>query len=447
MTQGTDAALGSYFRPYQLQHHPVDLDETYVRTFRNVYVFGYKAWHGKYVDPEYLIARCRYLLTTVRESHISDLLFFPVKDSWNDWRLTSFPAWQVGAWIAGMLKYLQFIDQILYCVKNTPQRMEWNNRSESYISLHASMILMGDEPKYIRLLAEIISGDVDAPRNNEWITGGELAFAAMLVLDERNGTKHSAQFDIQKFSRSISIKPKIVRFLDMSELMMCGFHLDAADVMQSEIAKFIATATPVEFQALGVMQAPFIRHFEPWCGEAVHRAHVEAFKAENEFCLRHKISISTYHARDFRERSDELVGYQARNRRQKRDLFLMPRLLEWLQNTSADLFWVRIGAGSAKDAYDIVASLEMDVHGKLPVDIVDFLYEKLAALVSFDAGFMRQYAYDLMLRSNAYDKKAIGLLEKADEIEAGQRKLSKFPKTRMVRDSRCDPNFPFRFNF
>lgn len=437
--QGSKALKMNATRANSLHYHRGDLGSTFIEAFYWRPLFGQTPF-GRDTSFEYLICRGRYLLSVVDESHLSDMLLGDQIDGPYNPYASLYYADAIGAWLSGLVKarqHIPLLDDLLRQAKVNPHEFF---RSVNYrtVALHAAALLMDEPGHFAQLfqqrLKDLQGGDEQNQLDRTLLAS--FALAALLWLDARHGWSHAQAFLNLVPERDLeSAQRQLTRFLDMAQLLRCGFEFADRIQLQSLLRSFIAGSTPVEFQLQGALQEPTLRPYQ-----AIDWAHAnQAYQAKKaQFLQQHAIYFRLGLPLPLDRAQQFLVDTGSKSLftrafKPARDTFLFKRAQAWLSGADPDPFWLRIGVGAANNAFDILATLELDLHYRISADLIDVLYQKLAGLIPFDATMYRQYASDLLLRSAAYDAKACQLLTQADTLAAGQKKLRDYPMLKMPR--------------
>lgn len=385
-------------------------------------VFFLKRNGTRYVDFEYFIARSRYLLTIVQDAHLADLFMYRHMDAQVEPKAYLCHGYEnvVASWIAGLQKNRLFSEAISKLIVEQSARFG----GSTACSWHAAAVLLGEPGFHVPLRQACLPGIPYETKNQPGMYDSNrarfLALAALQMLDERLGTNYAEDLTAEAPPGATSrARFRIQRILDVSAIVRCGVDFTTPDELRAGIETFIATATPMVFQVYGVLSPPTIRDYTPWSFDG--EAHVKTkaqFKEHYAWYSDLGLTMPQHFVNAFPEPQ---IWHELPRRR--RDTFLLRHVYTWLTAERPDDFWLRVAARSAESAFDIVAALEMDVNNRLPVDVVDMLYEKLTMITKFDAAMYRQYAYDLLLRSTSHDAKANELLLIAKGIESRQQRV------------------------
>lgn len=420
-----------------LRFNNFDLSRVYIELFWRQGLWPLKAPFGQYVDTEYFISRGRYLLTTDMDEHIADLfdmaLFSPIDTpGLFYWTLAG---GRVAPWLAGLQKNRRFLDRILDDL--VPRAGQHKHVQQYVCSGHYAALVLFDDPELAKPLLEICRA---APSKQAL----ERARTTLAIMDRRFGTDHAASLpEPVRTMEDDSVARCIPRLLSYSEILRAGIEFDTPDALRRQLGAFIAEATPIEHWIAGACEPPRIREFRPWPdGWGALRREMAQWREECASWTRLNLTIPQARVRQFKmqwktlepSENPDYGGVAERSSPDRRRDFLCRAVRAWQEAEGPEtLFWLQATSRVADDAFDIVSALEQDLYHRLPADVVDRLYDRLATQVGFDAEMCRQNACDLLLRSNAYDDKARALLARAEAIEARQQKLERYPLVKMPR--------------
>jgi hypothetical protein len=218
--------------------------------------------------------------------------------------------------------------------------------------------------------------------------------------------------------------------LDASNVLRAGFNIVGPDDLKSKLKTFLATSTSFDHHAVGATKPVHIRaHAGNTDLNAMWQEKRNAFAEENKTCAKFGVTPPRVRVQNF---NDDWHCLAEQNRpRARNDDICRRHVQTYLISSNSDLFWLWVGGRAATSFVDILGALELDLHYRLPANFVDFLYEKLAGMISFNADAMTQHAYDLLLRSGTYDDKARRLLQSAEALRMHSTEHDDYPGVQM----------------
>ena len=412
-----------------LQHNPFDLGREYALVFCRPELFGPKGFKS-YTDFNFFASRARYLLTAVADSHLEDMFRFSDHSGEIGPML---PAWAVtaAAWMAGIQKNRIFIPQLTALIQTDEYAGNFS------LAWHAAGLLFDDPELHVLYHRAFEKKEEEAaPARDEFAHDSRaLAIVSLELLDQRHGTRHAEALsdDLAPDQRERT-RLRLKKILEVSEMLRAGMDCSDPADLRSKLTKFLSISTSHRQHAMGAMTPVRIRNRlevpDGWATPEVYWiSQMEKFRDTHKVYFNLRMTVPHSEVKEFLERIDCELGRDEPS--VQRDDLLRRHVNEYLASGKSDAFWLWITGRAANDVFDILAALELDIGLRLPADFVDYLYGKLLDLIPFDADGYRQYAYDLLLRSSAYDNKAAELLKKADEIDAQVKAHAKYPGVRI----------------
>ncbi|TQV88245.1 hypothetical protein [Aliikangiella coralliicola] len=396
--------------PKTIEYCPADLYRTYVLVFCRKPHFGLKATYQApepTEDFDVFITRARFLLTVVKEKHIHDLLSFmdDEKNLYFGWS-----ALAAGAWMGGLLKHRAFLEKIIQLVYEGGypyQSLAWH-----------TALLLYEDPELSRVFIEAISKyEVSFKRGDPG--NRHYALACLEILDEKYNLNNASPLIKEKEKANvIHCKNRIERVIKLSTAIRAEIAFDSPPELIQRLKEILRDTSPPEFYAMGIFNENNVEECRAMTKE-IYSVYVQPkigkIKKEYSYYANLKLAMPFYAISHLVPEDGEPDIFRPLDRKTEQVLLL--QTVKFLSGEDTRLLMLWAHARSSDNIFDILSSLDVDINNKLPIDLVDFLYDKLASLVPFSYQLCEQNAYDLLLRGHQCDEKARRLLREAESLK------------------------------
>ncbi|MBK9451892.1 MAG: hypothetical protein IPN95_21240 [Bacteroidetes bacterium] len=300
-------------------------------------------------------------------------------------------------WFAGILKAKEHIGEIVSTLRLTDRR-------ELIRSCMTAIVLM-DDAAAAEACWEVY-GWKKSKFGKEWDSEFAMGF---WLMDQRMGTSYLAKANLDSSLRGGKIKNAVV----LGDIVRGGIPVENRSIFQRELAELIALSTPFEGYPPNSGQFLPRKLMHHWDEIARWRA-----VAEGDY-LQQKAKVSElYHS----------AGLKAATR------FLGPSKSKKVKITLPFTQAVQQFAGRGWDPHsvgqllatlqphhsprDLETALELDIHLRLPIRVVEAIFENLIAQFPLYFELYQRFAVQLLLRSKTCDARAAALYAKGDALRA-----------------------------
>ncbi|PXX44107.1 hypothetical protein [Undibacterium pigrum] len=401
-----------------LQHNPFDLIREYTSVFDRREIFGPKSYVAHYIDFDVFVTRARYLLSVISDSHLDDLFRLEELDFLNG--PDSYCSLRVGVWIAGLQKNRKFLLRI-------DEIINGEELLGGQFDIACAAGLLFEDPDLHTLYRSAYDCDSTAGLNNIENAKEKKACAIVCLehIDKIHGTQYSKSISCELDDRlRARVLRKLTRILEISQIIWAGFNIAGPGDLKAKLSEFLSITVSQKHHAAGVMRLIAIRRFNGELNALRKWNEIrDTFQTENQIYARLGMTVPIQKIADLNARNEQLFCQD--EPKVARDDLLRRYAKKYLNAENGDLRWLWIAGRAANNFIDIVCTLECDLGRRLPADFVDYLYEKLHTMASFNADDYEQHAYDLLLRSSQFDEKAKLLLQKAAAL---RRRVKEHPK-------------------
>ncbi len=300
-------------------------------------------------------------------------------------------------WFAGILKAKEHIGEIVSTLRLTDRR-------ELIRSCMTALVLM-DDAAAAEACWEVY-GWKKQKFGNEWDSEFAVGF---WLMDQRMGTSYMAKANLDSSLRGSKIKNAVV----LGDIVRGGIPVENRSIFQRELAELIALSTSFDAYPPNLGQFLPRKLMHHWDEIAQWRA-----VAEGNYLLKQAKVKELYHS--------EGLGSATR--------YLGRRKSMSFQETQPFTHAVQQFAGRGWDPHsvsellatlqphhsprDLETALELDIHLRLPLGVVEAIFENLIAQFPLYFELYERYAVQLLLRSKTCDARAAALYEKGEALRA-----------------------------
>ncbi len=377
--------------------------------------FRYPLFHNSFrnvfnIIPDWLTT-IRIIVAQLNDDHLDDLrLLMQMVD-----RLPPFDG------VCSRLKEIQLLQAELTWSEHLFPWFAGILRAKNYIGEIASTLLHSERLALIRacLTALVLMDDKDAAEaclevyqlkrskfGNEWNSEFAVGF---WLMDQRMGTSYLLKANLKSSYQGSKTKNAVV----IGDVVRGGIPLENRRDFQKELTELIALSTP--FEAYPPNSGQFLprKWMHHWDEIAQWRA-----VAEGNYLLKQAKVKELYHS----EGLGSATRYLGRSKSKP-----LPETLPFAQA-------VQQFAGRGWDQYsiaellanlqphhsprDLETALELDIHLRLPIRVVEAIFENLIAQFPLYFEFYQRFAVQLLLRSKTCDARAAALYAKGDALRA-----------------------------
>jgi hypothetical protein len=307
------------------------------------------------------------------------------------WEDTLFP------WFAGILRARQFIGEIA-------EKLIRAEHHAIFRACLAALVLMDD--------ADAAAAVLEVHRlkkpNVNWDWDSELSTSLWLI-DQRMGTSYLAQAKLlpPKYGRHIR------RAVMIGDLVRGGIPTDNRRQFQQELAELVALGTPFDQYPTVTQQLLPTRFLHHW-GELADWESA----AEGNYLLQ-KGSVSELYRQGGLESAKRYLD--RRKPQPSAPALTFTRAVEQFAGRGWDAASIEELLRHLQPQHpplDLETALELDIHMRLPLGVVEAIFEQLITQFPLYGELYQRYAVQLLLRSNSCDAKAASLHAKGDALRS-----------------------------
>lgn len=300
-------------------------------------------------------------------------------------------------WFAGILKAKEHIGEIVSTLRLSDQ-------PALVRSCLTALVLMDDAAAAEACLE--VYGWKKSKSGNEWDSEFAMGF---LLMDQRIGTSYLAKTNLHSPHRGSKIKNAVV----IGDLVRGGIPVDDRSIFQRKLTELVGLSTSFDAYPPNLGQFLPRRLMHHWDEIAQWRA-----VAEGDYLLKKAKVKELYHS--------EGLGAATR--------FLGPSKSKPFPETLPFAQAVQQFVGRGWDQYsiaellanlqphhsprDLETALELDIHLRLPIGVVEAIFENLIAQFPLYFELYQRFAVQLLLRSKTCDARAAALHAKGDALRA-----------------------------